>query len=113
MTDNTDPAKGGAKYDSEKAPMDLLPWQEVTDVAMVLKFGAQKYDKWNWTEVNRTGRYIAAGFRHMAQFQSGEDIDPDSGLHHLAHAATNMLMALWLQKNHPERDDRYKGREGA
>ena len=47
--------------------------------------------------------------RHLIKFIQGEDIDPESGLHHLAHLCFDALMLLDYSKNFKHLDDRYKG----
>lgn len=43
-----------------------------------------------------------------AIWQRGEDIDPESGQPHLAHAMCNLRMLTLYTKNFPEGDDRPK-----
>jgi ribonucleotide reductase alpha subunit len=99
---------GGVKFDTEKPRHDLLPVGAVEEVVKVLTFGAGKYGDHNWRKGMRYGRLYAAGQRHLTKFWRGIDIDEESGIHHLAHAACNILMLLSFElegrKNH---DDRY------
>jgi hypothetical protein len=46
--------------------------------------------------------------RHVFAFARGEDIDPDSGLPHLDHAACCILFLSSYQKTGTGNDDRYK-----
>lgn len=75
-------------------------------VAAVLTYGAQKYAKNSWQSVpDAEGRYEDALDRHLNAWKMGEKFDPESGLHHLAHAACNALFLLWFQmKNDPGSD---------
>jgi dATP/dGTP diphosphohydrolase len=90
--------KPGDKYDQGKARYDLLPFKALEEVVLVLTFGANKYKADGWREVeNWRWRYFAAAMRHlMAWFAKGEARDPESGLHHLAHAACCILFMLEL-----------------
>jgi hypothetical protein len=98
------------KYDSEKAPLALIPPETLTEIAQVFGFGAAKYGMNNWrkdidkTEWSRTYSSIQ---RHLNAFWSGEDIDPESGMNHLAHAATQ-IMILMVSTQNTEMDDRWK-----
>ncbi len=98
------------KFDKEKPPMALIPPEALYDIAKVFRFGAEKYGYNNWrddghtTQANRTYSSIQ---RHLNAFWSGEDIDPDSGKSHLAHATTQMMILMIHQMEHPEMDDRY------
>ncbi len=79
----------------EKCPLHLIPGVAEIQVAAVLAHGAAKYGGWNWrvTKIKATS-YIAAARRHLAAWLDGEDLDPESGLPHLAHAAAGLMIAL-------------------
>lgn len=97
----------GVKHDSQKAPMDLIPYESLEEVARVLGAGEKKYTAGNWAEGLEMRRLIAAAYRHLGQFNSGEDMDKETGTLHLANAATNLLFAIWMYKNRPELDNRW------
>jgi hypothetical protein len=85
----------GRKDDNAKVRFDLLPFGALEEIAKVLTFGAKKYDDDNWRKVpNLRRRYLAAGFRHVWSWRKGEQRDPETGLHHLAHAACCFLFVL-------------------
>lgn len=90
--------KPGDKFDQGKARYDLLPFKALEEVVLVLTFGANKYKADGWREVeNWHSRYFAAALRHLvAYFLKQEKRDPESGLHHLAHAACCVLFMLEL-----------------
>jgi len=89
----------GTKFDRGKLRYDLLPPECLEALVEVLTFGAQKYEAHNWQKVEPlTERYIAALFRHIEAWRKGEGLDPDSGLHHLAHAMCNVMFLLWKEK---------------
>ena len=96
----------GTKYDAGKARFDLVSpeWEE--GLARVMQFGAEKYASRNWEQGIDVSRLYAATRRHINAYIRGEDIDPESGLHHLMHAQFG-LMTMWAMPTiHPERDDR-------
>lgn len=97
-----DPHTPGAKLDAGKLDLTLPPPALVEAVARVMQHGVEKYARNGWREVPDAGRrYYAALKRHLHAFERGEDVDPDSGLHHLDHAATNIAFLLWfLQQGH-------------
>lgn len=97
------------KFDQEKVRLDLLPFEAIEEVGKVMTFGAKKYTAHNWRGGIAYSRYIGATFRHLFAFAKGEDLDPESGLSHLAHAACCILFLLtfFLEKRH-DLDDRYK-----
>lgn len=99
------------KYDSDKAPLALIPPQVLNQIAEVLGFGADKYGMNNWrddghnTEWSRTYSSIQ---RHLNSFWDGEDLDPESGKTHLAHAATQLVILMQhINDGHTKMDDRY------
>lgn len=87
----------GFKADADKPRWGLLPWRAVEEIVKVFTFGARKYADDNWKKVpRRRSRYFDALHRHLYAYQDGVRNDPDSGLHHLAHAGCCLLMLLWM-----------------
>lgn len=87
------------KFDGDKTRYDLVPPSAIKAMAEVLTFGARKYKPNNWQQCEEPERYLAAMLRHIEAWRSGETTDPDSGMHHLAHAMTNMAFMLDLGYN--------------
>jgi hypothetical protein len=78
---------GGRKFDGGKLQYGLLPPLALKAVVDVLTFGAEKYEPDNWKHVpDSKRRYFDAAQRHLWAWKEGEQIDPESGKHHLAHA---------------------------
>lgn len=93
--------KEGLKYDEGKARWDLLPIEPIEEIVKVLTFGSIKYDDNSWQKLeNGKERYFAALMRHIAAWKKGEKKAKDSGIHHLAHAACNLVFLLWLEKEY-------------
>jgi hypothetical protein len=77
----------GRKFDGGKLEYGLIPPKALEATVDVLTFGAQKYERDNWQKVpDSKRRYFDALQRHMWAWKQGEQIDPESGKHHLAHA---------------------------
>ena len=88
----------GSKFDNKKQRWDLLPFQCIQGAVEVLTYGARKYTPNNWQKVPcATERYFAALMRHLNAWRLGESIDPESGLHHLKHALTNVIFLMWFE----------------
>ena len=86
----------GIKYDTSKVRWDLVPIDAIEEVAKILTFGSEKYGDNNWQDVdNFNDRYYAALLRHLVEWRKGNTIDPESGMSHLSHAATNAIFLLW------------------
>lgn len=84
----------GIKLDSGKVRMDLLPPDALLAIAQVLTYGSKKYGDRNWEKGIQASRLEAAALRHLFKWKLHEEEDPEFGLHHLAHFATNALMML-------------------
>jgi len=81
----------GRKFDQGKPRYGLLPPLALQEMARVLTHGAEKYDAGNWKHVpDSLERYFDALQRHVWAWKMGEKLDPDSGIHHLAHALANV-----------------------
>lgn len=87
--DNTD---GDIKADQGKLRYDLLPVYALEGVAKIFTYGAQKYDDNNWMKSVQPDRYYAAMMRHLAEFRKGNTLDEESGLNHIDHALTCLVM---------------------
>lgn len=99
----------GVKHDQDKPNMALLDGYAIEQLTRVLDFGAQKYAAHNWRNGLQKSRLIAAALRHLFAYLRGEDLDPESGLSHVAHAMCCCMFLLGLE-HRPELDDRWKER---
>ena len=89
----------GSKHDSGKPLMGAVPPNAMFAVARVLTFGAEKYGRDNWRQVESAEtRYLDAALRHLNAYQRGEVADPESGESHLAHALCSLMFMLELQE---------------
>jgi hypothetical protein len=97
VPEETPPEPVGKKYDSGKPRYSLLPATSLKEVVCVLTFGSVKYGDDNWMIVpNAKQRYTDALYRHIEDWRAGEIYDPESKLHHLAHAACCILFLIWF-----------------
>lgn len=83
------------KFDKDKLRYGLIPPQATKAIAQVLTYGAKKYKPNNW-KLGEPERYIDALYRHLEAWRAGEELDPESGLSHLAHAITNISFLLYF-----------------
>lgn len=104
-------AKEALRFDSGKTNWSLMPFEAVEEINKVLEFGANKYVEWNFANnggMNHS-RILNSCLRHIFAYMRGQDLDPESGLSHLAHAGCNILFLLYYNK-YPEtfkaKDDR-------
>jgi dATP/dGTP diphosphohydrolase len=79
----------------KKPPLRLVPSSALFYMARVMGLGAAKYGPYNWRERKvRRSIYLEAAMRHILSALDGEDIDPESGVPHEAHAAACMGIVL-------------------
>lgn len=102
----------GRKDDTGKAPMALVPPVLIEATARAFQNGL-KYGQYNYMKGMEAGRILSALLRHVSRWNNGEELDTDSGVHHLGHAAACCGMLLHLQSEGRLVDDRWRldGRE--
>ena len=105
LTHQTQCSEIGLKFDQGKPMMSLIDPSFLTGVAQVLTFGANKYGKHNWRNGIHISRLVDAALRHINAFNSGLDLDEESGLEHLYHATCCLMMASKFSNT--TWDDRY------
>lgn len=90
----------GIKYDGDKPDYSLVPPFALDEVVKVLTFGTAKYARDNWRIVSDGKvRYFSAAMRHMWALMRGESHDPETGLHHAAHAICCMMFYFEFDTN--------------
>jgi hypothetical protein len=115
-------AKNSARrYDEGKLRLDLIPTHALKEVAKVYTHGAAKHHLLdeagnviedggdNWRRGLSWKKTIGSVKRHITEWESGQDYDPDPkmyGTFHLANAAWGLLTLLEYYKIAPEFDDR-------
>jgi hypothetical protein len=92
--------------DTGKPDMTLIDPGFLRELAKVLAFGAAKYGVENWRKGSSFRRYVASALRHQMAFLEKEDVDPESGCLHLAHATANLMFVLAWQRTAKGADDR-------
>jgi len=90
-----------------KIPFHL--WPEVATIhgSLALLDGALKYGRANFRAIGvRSSIYYDAARRHLNAWFEGENVDPDSGLHHLGHALACIAIVLESEARGNLQDDR-------
>lgn len=98
----------GRKEDTGKLPLDLLDPYALSQIARILQFGANKYNANNWRGGIIWSRLYGATLRHLFAWWDGEDLDPETGISHLAHAACELMFLLNFERDFRDGDDRYR-----
>ena len=83
----------------DKLRWELLPLEDVEDIVRVYTAGAKKYGENKWQNLpDGIRRYKAALLRHLVEFDKGNEIDEETGCHHLAAVAWNAIAMLHISK---------------
>lgn len=79
---------------SAKAGISCLPVRVLWHVGLAMLEGSVKYGKFNYRAVGvRASVYFdAAVGRHLFSWWEGQDIDPDSGMHHIDKAIAGLMV---------------------
>lgn len=99
--------KKATKHDSGKPDLSLVSPLLKAGIAKTMGFGVNKYGRWNYMQGITTSRLLGALMRHIDAYTMGENLDPESGLPHLYHAAANIQMLVDNEHNGTLEDDRY------
>lgn len=99
----TDPVTGGQKG-TKLARFSLVPSDWLWSLAEHYGLGAKKYADRNWEKGYKWSLSEDAFMRHYHQWKLGENLDRETGSHHLIAAAWH-LVALWWFQNHDKGTD--------
>lgn len=92
---------------TKKVPLSGIPAPVLLECGLVKLHGDLKYGRYNWRDAGvRHSVYYDALMRHVMAWWEGEDVDPDSGVHHLAHAITGLSVLRDSQIIGNDVDDR-------
>ena len=97
----------------KKVPWSVIPLPVLWELGVAMLEGALKYGRHNYRSigVRASVYYDAVVARHMASWWEGEDIDPDSGIHHITKAIASltvlrdaMIRGNWVDDRPPKTD---------
>lgn len=98
-------ATGGEKG-MKPERLDLIPPEFLEELGRVFGEGAKKYSDNNYLKGYEYRKSLGAMLRHIMRFAGGEDIDRETGCHHLAHAAWHCSTLYTFQREGLGEDDR-------
>ena len=92
---------------NQKLPLHLWPTTATALGSLGLLDGALKYGRSNYRAIGiRASIYKDAVIRHIDAWFEGEEVDPDSGLPHMAHALACLAIIVEAQVKGNLIDDR-------
>jgi len=103
----TEAATTALRYNVGKIRLSLVPPSLHRYVGAVMTYGALKYADHNWRKGFPWSSLIDSLERHILSFKSGEDLDSESGLPHIAHIACNAAFLVEHYDQKLGKDDRY------
>jgi len=87
------------KKNEGKPKLSLIYKSFMDEIAKVREYGVEKYgNKEDWRTTDSELHYDAC-LRHIFAYIDGEEIDKESGLSHLAHAACNLMFLIEERAN--------------
>jgi hypothetical protein len=99
--------KDAAATRDKKPRLDLLEHCADIEIAAALLTGAAKYGVGNYRTIPIAARvYGAAIKRHVGAWLEGQELDPESGLSHLAHIGANVHVLFGALDAGTLQDDR-------
>lgn len=101
----TTSATGGEKGVKPER-LDLVPPLFLEELGRVFGEGAKKYSDNNYLKGYEYRKSLGAMLRHIMRWSAGEDIDPETKCHHLAHAAWHCSTLFTFQGEGLGEDDR-------
>lgn len=105
----SDVDKYARRYNKGKVDYTMIPLDALEVEARVWMLGEEKYGPNNWTKLwdEDTPRVaMGSALRHIFAYLSGEDLDPESGVHHLAHVRCNAAMGIRYYNNKKKEADK-------
>lgn len=93
---------------TKKAPRSTVSAVVMAEVGVAMLEGALKYGRHNYRAVGvRASVYYDATMRHLdAWWDMGQDLDPDSGMHHVTKAIAGLMVLRDAMINGLCEDDR-------
>lgn len=77
----------------KKVPLHVVPSKPLLEVGLAMMEGGRKYGAHNYRSIGvLMSTYYDAANRHLLAWWEGEDIDPDSGVHHVVKAMASLFV---------------------
>jgi hypothetical protein len=104
---NSDERGTCARFNGGKTMFSLVPMHLLYGAARVFMHGMQKYAPWNWAKGGKWSTAFDCLIRHLFKWWfCREELDKESGQHHLDHAICNLLFLRHYRDTYKDGDDR-------
>ncbi len=94
------------KFDDDKLPLHLLPFDALEAITEILAFGAKKYGDRNWENGMAWSRLFRAANGHLWAWFLRRGNDPETGKSPLWHAGCCILFLIAYELRKAGADDR-------
>lgn len=95
----------------KKVPFHCIPSAPLLEVGLAMMEGGRKYGAHNYRAIGvRVSAYYDAIMRHLIAWWEGEDIDPDSGVHHIVKAMACLFVlrdSMFMENYKDDRPIKY------
>ena len=106
----SNPVDPKQSHGSAKPPLGLVPLSAEAHIARAMQHGADKYGPFNWRGADANTysmmTYLHAQLRHIKAIIDGQDVDPESGEHHMSHVGAGACLFLDAMEQGVLKDDR-------
>jgi hypothetical protein len=79
------------RYNEGKLKWSMVHYQSLAPLVRVLMYGEKKYARDNWKKGLNREEILDSMQRHLAALIDGQEIDPESGEHHIGHLFCNCM----------------------
>jgi len=97
------PENKGLRYNTGKRKWGLVHYKSLEPMIEVLEFGSKKYAPKNWMLGLDKTEILESLQRHLAKLFDGEEIDQESGLHHIGHIMCNAMFYSYYKDKEKEK----------
>lgn len=111
MHDSGKPTNPKDALGIKKIPLHCIPSAPLLELGLSMMEGGRKYGTHNYRAIGvRFSTYFDAATRHIIDWWEGEDIDPDSGVHHIAKAIASLVVlrdSMFMENYEDDRPVKY------
>jgi hypothetical protein len=87
------------RFNQHKLRWSLVDFDSLTEMLLVLEFGAEKYAPNNWRKGLHREEILESVQRHLIELFENKEMDGESKLHHMGHIMCNAMFYLHHAKN--------------